>query len=354
MEKDVRGNAKVLILDEPTAALSSAEADDLFSLVNQLRSRSIAVLLITHRLDEVFRIADQVSVLRDGALIATRNAADSSKEWLVDTMVGRHVEPRSRTRLSSRGDIAIEVRSWRREPDAPEVDLQIHAGEIVGLAGLVGAGRTELAHSIVGLTTKATGDLLVNGVFVPSRQRTPVTMMRRGVVYVSEDRQTSGLTIDRSVKQNISLPAIRQLRTRTGCINRRAEKAWSARWAQQLDIRPRSSAVLAGALSGGNQQKVLLARWLATDPCVLLLDEPTAGVDVGAQAQIHELIRELAHGGVAVLLISSDLPEIFELADRVVVMAQSRISGHFATSQTTPEAVMHAATDFSLPERAPL
>ena len=329
-------DARVLIMDEPTAALTQADVRRLFDIVRRLRARDVGIVYISHRMDEIFEISDRVTVLRDGAFIGTRPTANTTSPQLVEMMVGRHIEalfPKIEVPI---GAPVLEARDLVAKPMTRGVSLTVRAGEIVGLAGLVGSGRSELAQTLFGVTPAESGEIRLDGdrVVIGS----PAQARARGVGYVPEDRGTQGLVRPMSVKHNFSLAALPSL-TRFGFIDRTAEHALAASSVKTFGVKTSSLDEAAGRLSGGNQQKIVLGKWLANKPRLLILDEPTRGIDVGAKAEIHRLMGELAKTGVAILMISSELPEVLGMSDRVLVMREGRIVAEFDRAAATPRAV---------------
>jgi rhamnose transport system ATP-binding protein len=339
--KAISLDARVLIMDEPTASLSAHEVDRLFDQVNRLRSRGVAVLFISHRLDEVFRIADRITVFRDGRHISTRLAAETTHELLVREMVGRDIDDFFVRTRHVPGDVVLRVEGLGRAGTFEDVNFEVRAGEVVGFAGLVGAGRTDVGLALFGIAPAEHGTISVGG--TPVEIRSPSDAMRLGIAYLSEDRRRLGLSMPQSVASNITLPTIGNYRTPFGLLDRRAEDAVAGRFRDRLRIRTTSLRTPVGNLSGGNQQKTMLARWLNVAPRILVLDEPTRGIDVGAKADVHHLIDDLARDGVAVIVISSDLPEVLAMSDRIVVMREGRVRGVFTHDEADPESVMAAA-----------
>jgi rhamnose transport system ATP-binding protein len=334
-------DARVVLMDEPTAALTDREASRLFELVRELRSRSIGIVYVSHRLEEIAALADRVSVLRDGELVATREMAQTSRAELIRLMVGRELQAVFPKRDVPIGGIVLEAEKLGcRATAVGNVSLQVRAGEIVGLAGLVGSGRTELAQSLFGLRAADEGTIRLNG--RPVTVRSPADALRLGLAYLPEDRRRHGVIPEMSVAANTTLASLREISS-AGFIDFRKERDVAAEYSTRLAIKARSIDAPVATLSGGNQQKVALSRWLATRPRVLILDEPTQGVDVGAKAEIHRLIVDLAAAGMAILLVSSELPEILAMCDRIVVMRGGTVAGLLERSKATPEAVMALA-----------
>ena len=339
--KAISLDTRVLIMDEPTASLSAHEVDRLFDQVQRLRDRGVAVLFISHRLDEVFRIADRITVFRDGRHISTRLSSETNHELLVREMVGRDIGDFFVRTRHVPGDAALRVEGLGRAGTFEDVNFEVRAGEVVGFAGLVGAGRTDVGLALFGIAPAERGTIWVGGSAVEIRS--PRDAMRLGIAYLSEDRRRLGLSMPQSVASNITLPAIRNYRTPFGLLDRSAEDAAAGRFRDRLSIRTASLRTPVGNLSGGNQQKTMLARWLNVAPRILILDEPTRGIDVGAKADVHQLIDDLARDGVAVIVISSDLPEVLAMSDRIVVMREGRVRGVFTHDEADPERVMQAA-----------
>ncbi len=333
---------RLLIMDEPTASLSARESEALFRIIRQLRAQGVSVLYVSHRLEEIFSLADRVTVLRDGSHVATRLVGDLSPRALIELMVGREIEPLGPDELRRPGDSAnlLEICGLTRVGAFDDVSLTVQAGEVVGLAGLVGAGRTELANAIFGLTSYDTGRVSVHG--APLRSSSVAASLRRGLALVPEDRQHLGLVLPMSAAENLSLIVLRSL-TRWGLIRNRAEQELTSRLASEVQVRAAHLSLPAEALSGGNQQKLVLGKWLAACPRVLILDEPTRGVDVAAKSEIHRRIRQLASQGLGTLLISSELPEILRLCDRILVMREGRIAGELSREAATEQKVLELA-----------
>ncbi len=331
---------KVLILDEPTSSLGRQEEDVLFALIGRLRAAGVAIIYITHRMSEVFDLSDRITVLRDGRHVVTDTTANLDRAALIRAMVGRDVEERRHGADVDSLPEAVTVSGLGRHGAVAGVDLTLHAGEVLGLAGLMGSGRTELARLIAGVDRADAGTMTLFGEpFAPSAVGDAIA---RGVVYVSEDRKQLGLLLSLSVADNIALPGLRRFRRR-GLLAMGALKAAAADWMQRLGVKASSPDTAVDTLSGGNQQKVVLAKWLSLEPKVILLDEPTRGVDVGAKAEIYGHIRQLAAQGVAVLVISSELPEVLALSDRIAVMAQGRVAGIVPADGATEESLLELA-----------
>ena len=340
--KAIGADAKILITDEPTASLTDREVERLFGVIRTLRSQGVGVIYISHRLEEIFEIADRVTVLRDGHTIATRDAHEVRREELIELMVGRPIASVFPKRDVALGEIAFEVRNVSgAAAGVRDVSLSVRHGEILGLAGLVGSGRTELAETIFGLTPADSGDVFVDGKSV--RIQSPAEAIQLGIGYVPEDRREHGIILEMPIAANASLANLSSVSHWGWWIDEDQEEELAQRYIGQLEIKTASTQMAAGSLSGGNQQKVALARWLAIDPKILILDEPTQGVDVGSKSEIHSLMVDLAERGLAIILISSELPEILGMSDRVAVMHAGRIIGVLSRQEATQERILTLA-----------
>jgi rhamnose transport system ATP-binding protein len=334
--------ARVLIMDEPTAALSGHEVERLFGVVRALKARGAAVLFISHRLDEIFAIADTVTVLRDGEVTHDGPTAELTNDELVRRMVGRELSQLFPKLDAEIGGPVLKVHRLTREGVFVDVSFEVRRGEIVGLAGLVGAGRSEVARAIFGIDKPDAGHVEVDGTPLPPGS--PRAAMRAGVGLVPEDRRQQGLVMELSIERNMGLTRLQALAGRLGIIPGGAEGELAAHWAERLQLRFHRLADPVGFLSGGNQQKVVLGKWLATGPKVLIIDEPTRGIDVGTKAEVHRVMSELAGQGLAVLMISSELPEVLGMADRVLVMHEGRLVRELSRAEADEESVVRAAT----------
>jgi len=332
--------AKVLVLDEPTASLSAHEVERLFTIVRGLRDRGVAVLFVSHRLGEVFDLCDRSTVLRDGKHVITTSTRELTTADLIRHMVGRQVSlfPKVDTEA---GDVLLEVAGLTRTGEFEDVTFSVRAGEIVGMAGLVGAGRTEVARVLFGIDQRDAGTVRVGGRDV--RFASPSEAMDAGVAYLPEDRHQEGLVLDFSIAENVTLPILRRLFPRL-LTHASTERAVAREYTERFNVRMTGVDQPVGALSGGNQQKVVLAKWLASKPRVLILDEPTRGIDIGAKVEVHRLIADLAAAGLAVILISSDLPEVLAMSDRILVLHEGRLTAEIPRARATEERVMFAAT----------
>jgi ABC-type sugar transport system ATPase subunit len=336
----VSAEAKAIVFDEPTASLSGREVHRLLGVVRGLRERGLGIIYISHRFEEVFALADRVTVLRDGRRVASAPAAGLDRRQLIRWMVGRDVSEEFPPRSHAPGDVVLDVQHLSAAPRFHDVSLRVRAGEIVGLAGLVGAGRTSAALALAG-ALKAQGAVVVGG--APARFHSPSDAIARGVAYLTEDRKGRGILPLMSAESNITLASLPRY-CRGGLLASGRERGAAAEAAREFTVRAASLAQPASTLSGGNQQKLLLARFLLTRPRIVILDEPTRGVDVGARADIYQLMNRLTEQGVAIVMISSDLPELLGMSDRVVVMRDGRVSGELSRDQASPESVMALAT----------
>lgn len=334
-------NATVIVMDEPTAALSAAEVERLFEVIRTLKGQGAAVLFISHRLEEVFAICQVATVMRDGRHVLTSDLASLTEGDLVRAMVGRELAERPPEAAGAEpGEPVLTVDRLTREGVFTDVSLTVRAGEIVALAGLVGAGRSEVARAVFGIDRYDAGAVTVSG--KPLKKASPTSAMAAGIGFVPEDRRQQGLVMDMSVQQNVALASLGNLR-RGGLIRAGAERAMAADWAARLAIKHGRLTDPVATLSGGNQQKVVLAKWLGRKPALLIVDEPTRGIDVGTKAEVHQLLADLARSGVAVLMISSELPEVLGVADRVLVMREGRLAAEFSHADASEEAIMAVA-----------
>jgi rhamnose transport system ATP-binding protein len=339
--KSISVGAKVIIMDEPTAALSGVEVDRLMGIARQLRDEGKGIIFISHRFDEVFALCDVITVMRDGSYVATTETAKTTEDEIIRQMVGRSVDNLFSKQEAKIGEPVLEVEHLTSVGVFEDVTFTVRSGEIVCLAGLVGAGRSEIARAVFGVDPYDSGSVRMSGVRVPGKN--PTAAMRLGIGFVPEDRRKQGLAMSAGVQTNITL-AIRHRLARLGFITSSLEEPSARRWAARLRVKAHALDAEAQMLSGGNQQKVVLAKWLATQPKLLIVDEPTRGIDVGTKAEVHRLLSELAGTGVALLMISSELPEVLGMADRVLVVREGRITTELPRATATPENVMYAAT----------
>jgi ribose transport system ATP-binding protein len=342
--KALARNVKVLVLDEPTSSLSLQEAGRLFERLDQLRRQGLGILYVSHHLEEVFEIADRVAVLRDGKLVGVRPAAELDEHAVIRMMVGRELEPLEENVSPEAGAEMLKVQGFSREGAFQDVSFSLHVGEVLTFFGLVGAGRTEVARALMGLDSGATGQVSLQGKTAHFQQ--PSQAMQAGMAYLSEDRKNEGLFLDKTITENFMAPNLHQI-SPGGWIRWDLLNRLTAQYTQQLDVRTPSLRQKLRNLSGGNQQKVFFGQWLARQPQVLIVDEPTRGIDVGTKQEIHRLLRQLASQGKAVMVISSDLPEALRVSDRIAVMREGRLVDIIPGPTATEEHVMALAAGVS-------
>ncbi|NYH20539.1 ribose transport system ATP-binding protein [Paraburkholderia bryophila] len=336
-------DSRVLIMDEPTSALNDAEIAELFRIIRELKSRGVGIVYISHKMDELKQIADRVTVLRDGEYVATVAVADASVETIIGMMVGRtltDVEPPNNS--ADKGDIALEVKHLNAGPLVRDVSFTLHNGEILGFAGLMGAGRTEVARAVFGADPIESGEIVVRGKRATIRE--PSDAVAHGIGYLSEDRKRFGLATGMDVESNIVMSNLGKFLSLNFFLRRARIRRTAGHFIKLLAIRTPSATQPVRLLSGGNQQKVVIAKWLERDCDVLFFDEPTRGIDVGAKSEIYKLLRALAAQGKAIVMISSELPEILRMSDRIVVMCEGRITGELLAAEASQESIMHLAT----------
>ncbi len=339
--KAISLNVRVLIMDEPTASLSAHEVAQLFKLVRDLRDQGVAILFVSHRMEEVFEIADEVTVFRDGRLISTRPRAEVTPQRAIADMVGREMGLLQPRPVAKWGDRLLSVRGLGRAGVFEDVSFDLHRGEVLGFAGLIGAGRTDVGLALFGIEPATSGTIVLHG--KPHTIRSPRQAMALGIAYLSEDRRQLGLSLPMSIAINITLPVLGRYLNRLGLVRTGMERATAEAFRRRLAIRTPSVDLPVAKLSGGNQQKVMLSKWLNTHPALLILDEPTRGIDVGAKAEVHAIIGELAAEGIGIMLISSELPEVLALSDRVLVMREGRQMAILDRDEADQETVMTAA-----------
>tara|TARA_Y100000588_G_scaffold24704_1_gene24662 strand:+ start:6155 stop:7672 length:1518 start_codon:yes stop_codon:yes gene_type:complete len=335
-------NARILIMDEPTSSLSTREAENLFAVIKDLRQRGVSIVYISHRLGEVIELADRVTVLRDGENAGELSLGEINRDAMVRLMVGRDISQFYQHTPHPPGEVALEAIELctPAHPEHP-VSFKVHAGEIVGIAGLVGAGRTELLETLFGVTPAVDGEIRING--GPASVGAPREAITRGIALAPEDRKQQGLVLPMSVRENMSLPSLRRDQ-RMGFLDHTSEAGITANMTRRMRVKTPNSEQVIQFLSGGNQQKVVLGKWLAMEPAVLLLDEPTRGIDVGAKQDIYGLMEELSQRGVAILFVSSEMEEVLGMADRALVMHEGRLTGELKREELSEEAIMHLAT----------
>ncbi len=337
-------DARVVIMDEPTAALSHKEIGELFTLVDQLKSQGKAILFISHKFDEIFRVADRYTVFRDGEMVSAGLVKDTNHDKLVKLMVGRdigQVFPKGESKL---GDVVLKVRNFCHPTEFESISLYLRAGEILGFYGLVGAGRSEFMQALFGMTKPSKGTVELEG--KPIVVRNAAQAVQHGIVYVPEERGRQGTVADLPIFMNITLPSL-HVTSRSGFLKLANEFDLARTYTQRLDLRASSLSQDVSTLSGGNQQKVVIAKWLATKPKVIILDEPTKGIDIGSKAAVHAFMSELAREGLAVIMVSSELPEVLGMSDRIIVMREGRMVGEFNRQEATPELLVRAAAGIS-------
>ena len=334
-------DAKIVIMDEPTASLSHKEVEELYTIVAKLKREGKAILFISHKFEEIFRIADRYAVFRDGRAVGTGIVAEATPDKLISLMVGRavdHIFPKVKVAL---GETVFAVSGLSHPTEFADISFDLRKGEILGFYGLVGSGRSELMQALFGITRRSAGEVRLGGSVI--RISRPADAVGAGIVYVPEERQRQGVMLALPVFQNMTLPSLGRI-TRAGFINLAREFELARRYAGRLDLRASSLSQEVGTLSGGNQQKVVIGKWLATSPRVIILDEPTKGIDVGSKAAVHAFMGELVGQGLAVIMVSSELPEILGMSDRVIVMRDGRIAARFDRAGLTAETLVRAAT----------
>ena len=338
--KALSTNAKIIIMDEPTSALTKRESEELYRITEQLKDNGASVIFISHRMEDMYRLADQVTVLRDGQYIGTWDVKEISKEKLIVAMVGREITQLFPQREEAIGDELLRVEKLGKTGYFSDVSFTLRRGEILGLTGLVGAGRSELCQSIFGIAPYDRGEIFLEGKKVTIDN--PMTAMELGIGYLPEDRQKQGLMLEWGVGRNITLPALTKL-SRKGWLNENAEADLAQTLSEKLQVKAKTIFDLASSLSGGNQQKVLVAKLLTGDVKLIILDEPTKGIDVGAKAAIYEIMRQLAHQGYGIIMISSEMPEVLGMSDRIIVMREGRVTRIMDCCDATQEIILEAA-----------
>ena len=349
--KALSHDARILIMDEPTAALTEHDVKRLFAIVRLLRDRGVAIVYISHRLEEVFLLADRVTVLRDGAFVATKAVDDTDRGDLIHMMVGRRLDGLFPKSESDFGEVVLEAENISRPPKTNGITMKLRAGEILGFAGLVGSGRTEFAQVLFGITPAKSGSLRINGKLVAIRS--PGQAKRLGLGFVPEDRARHGLIKPMQLVENISLAVLRRV-SKGASLDRAAERELAEENIGKFSIRASGIQQIADKLSGGNQQKVVLSKWLSTEPNILIMDEPTRGIDVGAKAEIHRLMSELAQAGMAIIMISSELPEVLGMSDRIMVMRGGRIVMEVNGADATQAGIAAAMMSDNQPDQPEL
>lgn len=339
--KAISQNASIIAMDEPSSTLTDHELESLFALIRSLREKGVSIIYISHRLEEVFQIADRVTILRDGCLVGTKPVAETDRDEIIRMMVGRELKEKIPKQAAQVGAPALTAKNLSRRGAIEDINFTVHQGEVLGIAGLVGAGRTEMARAIFGADPIDEGEIWLNGSRVDIRS--PRDAIHHGIGLVTEDRKALGLILAMAVRENVSLANLDAI-TRLGFVNRREERRVALRFIEDLMIKTPSCEQQVQNLSGGNQQKVVLAKWLFTESKVLIFDEPTRGIDVGSKVEIYQLMNRLAANGTAIIMISSELPEILGMSDRILVMHEGRIAGELAREEATQEKIMQLAT----------
>lgn len=314
--------AQIVIMDEPTASLSHKEIEDLFVLIEHLKSEGKAILFISHKFDEIYRIADRYTVFRDGGMVGKGKLEDAPQNEIIQMMVGRSVDQIFPARKSSIGEAVLRVSQLSHPTEFDDISFELRQGEILGFYGLVGAGRSEVMQALFGITRPSYGEIMLDE--NPQNSKSPADAIEAGIVYVPEERGKQGIVADLPIFQNVSLPSLRKT-SKSGVLQLANEFALTREYTERLDLRSASLSQNAGTLSGGNQQKIVIAKWLATQPRVIILDEPTKGIDIGSKAAVHEFMGDLVAQGLSVIMVSSELPEIMGMSDRVIVMREGRI-----------------------------
>ena len=338
--KAVSKNVKILIMDEPSAPLSVSEVEVMFDIIQQLKQRGVTVIYISHRLEEVFRISDRVTVMRDGCYVATKTTKETNRKELISLMIGRELKESYPPRTSSPGDVALEARNLSGNGDR-EISFSVRKGEILGISGLVGAGRTELAMLLFGAVPAESGEIWVNG--KPVKIQSPLDAIQHKIGILTEDRKGQGLFLEMAVKWNISFPIVRRL-SRNGIVNTKKEDEIATKYKERINIKTPSMLQQVINLSGGNQQKVVLAKSLAAESDILIFDEPTRGIDVGAKQEIYRLMSELADSGIAILMISSDMEELLGMSDRIIVLCEGEMAGEVRKEQFDQHHILDLAS----------
>ncbi len=339
--KALMTDCQVLIMDEPTAALTDREIRTLFKIIQHLKTKEVAIIYISHRMEEIFEISDRITVMRDGMTVDTTLTKETNVDDVVRKMVGREISDYYPKKNAEIGETVFEVKNLSGTSGFENISFSVKSGEIVGFSGLMGAGRTEIMRGIFGIDPISQGEIILEGKKV--QLKNPSTSIKAGVGFLTENRKEEGLVLDFSIKDNISLPSIDEFRVR-GLIDTKTEDEFVQLLMKRLTVKAQNEDISAGSLSGGNQQKVVLAKWIGIGPKVLILDEPTRGVDVGAKREIYQLMNELAERGVAIVMVSSDLPEVLGVSDRILVVHEGKIAGELNRTEATQEKIMNLAT----------
>lgn len=339
--KAISSNADVIIMDEPTAALTDREIETLFETIRALQAKGVSFVYISHRMEEIFAICDRITILRDGSYVGVRNVKETTFDEIVQMMVGRELGGRFPDRTSKIGEVKLVAKNLTRKGFFEDVSFELRKGEILGVAGLMGAGRTEVVQSLFGYKKLDSGELILDGKQV--KINTPLDAIKLGFGFVTEDRKSEGLILDFSVKENLGITNFNKI-SKNGVVNNQKEKSLYDSMVKRLGVRTSGPDQTVKSLSGGNQQKIVIAKWLGIEPDILILDEPTRGVDVGAKKEIYSIVNTLAENGVSIIMISSELPEIIGMVDRVLVMHEGKITGEITKEEMSQEKIMHYAT----------
>lgn len=346
--KALSQNARIIAMDEPTSALTDREVEHLFEIARSLKQEGVAIIFVSHRLEEIFQIADRITVLRDGKYVGTKRVEETNRDEVITMMVGREIKEKIPKRPAKIGEEILRVEGLTRKGVFSDISFTLHKGEVLGLAGLVGSGRTEIARAIFGADPIDAGKIYLEGKEV--RIRNPQDAIRLGIGLLTEDRKRYGLVLPMTVRENTTLANLMEVAIR-GFINFPKERAVAKKYVEELSIKTPSIEQIARNLSGGTQQKLVLAKWLFTKSKVLIFDEPTRGIDVGAKVEIYELMNQLAERGVGIIMISSELPEVLGMSDRILVIHEGKIAGELKREEATQEKIMHLATGGSLANR---
>lgn len=338
--KSLLSEVHILIMDEPTAALTDRETEILFSIIDSLKKEGVGIIYISHRMEEIFKITDKITVMRDGIVVDTTKTKETTPDELVRKMVGREINDYYPQKTAEIGEVAFEVENLSGD-NFKNVSFKVRKGEIVGFSGLMGAGRTEVMRAIFGLDQKTSGSVKINGKEVTIQS--PSQAIAHGIGFLTEDRKEEGLVLDFSIKDNMTLPSTNNF-SKNGLFDDKTATLFVQKLIDRLQVKSGTPNMVVGNLSGGNQQKVVLAKWIGIAPEILILDEPTRGVDVGAKREIYQLMNELAERGVPIIVVSSDLPEVLGVSDRILVMHEGKINGELSSEEATQEKVMHFAT----------
>ncbi|MFX3622927.1 MAG: sugar ABC transporter ATP-binding protein [Ectobacillus sp.] len=339
--KALMTNAKVIIMDEPTAALTDREIETLFAVINKLRKENVSFVYISHRMEEIFSICDAITILRDGEYVGTRLIPETSFDEVVSMMVGRSIGERYPERTAQPGEVIFELRNGTKKGKFESVSFTLRKGEILGVAGLMGAGRTEIMKAIFGYDRLDEGQIFING--KETKIKSPIDAIANKIAFITEDRKSEGLILDFSIRENLALPNLKRI-SKSGILQGGKEAEFVSNMISKLNVKAASGEQPVKSLSGGNQQKVVLAKWLGIQPDILILDEPTRGVDVGAKKEIYSIMNELTEQGVAIIMVSSELPEILGMSDRVLVIHEGKAGGILERSAATQESIMALAT----------